>query len=363
MTPNFPRLILDTSLLGGEECLAARYTASDMPQLTAVLLGLALLLPQQPSPPIEAPQPFTEWLDGVVAEAQTRGYSAAVIEQTLAGLEPLPRVVENDRTQAEVTLTFERYYAARVTPQVVRRGRELAQANQSLLTRLERTYGVPRSVVLAIWGMESRYGRNAGRIPVFQALATLAWEPRRADFFRGQLFNAMTMVERGYIGAAAMTGSWAGAMGQPQFMPSRYLDYAVDFDNDGDRDIWSSTGDTLASIANYLRGYGWETGLTWGREVRVSAEAREALEAKVPKRTEGCSSRRTMSEYRPLGEWRDLGVRSATGGPLPAADVYAAYAELAGKSYLLYPNYDALLGYNCAHLYALSVAMLSDRLR
>ena len=260
-----------------------------------------------------------------------------------------------------MVLTFERYYGSRVTPLVVRRGREAARANRALLARIERTYGVSRQVVLAIWGMESRYGRYAGSVPVFQALATLAWEPRRAQFFRGELFNAMTMVQRGDIAAATMTGSWAGAMGQPQFMPSSYLQYAVDFDRDGDRDIWRSTPDTLASIANYLRGYGWEKGLTWGREVRVSDAVREKID--VPLRSQGCSSRRTMTEFRPLSEWRRLGIRRADGGPLPMANVSASFADLAGKSYLLYRNYDAILDYNCAHLYALSVAMLSDRLK
>lgn len=347
-----------------------------MPQLSGVAIAVAFTLTmaqmmaqQNPPPGVgsdpeadpTSAQPFPAWLEGVVAEARSRGFSETVIAETLGGLEPLPRVVENDRTQAEVTLTFERYYSARVTPAVIRRGRELAREQRTLLTRIERSYGVPRRVLLAIWGMESRYGRNAGRVPVFQALATLAWEPRRAAFFRGQLFDAVTMVARGHIDAGAMTGSWAGAMGQPQFMPSSYLEYAVDFDGDGDRDIWASTPDTLASVANYLRGYGWEEGLTWGREVRVPDAARGRIN--VPLRTEGCSSRRTMTEYRPLSEWRRLGLRSASGGPLPSANVYAAFADLAGKSYLLYPNYDAILGYNCAHLYALSVAMLSDRLR
>ena len=352
--------------------MATRYTASGMPQLTAVVVALALALlqaapvaplspAQQPDAPLSSAQPFPEWLDGLKAEARSRGFSDAIIESTISGIEPIQRVVENDRAQAEVVLTFERYYASRVTPLVIRRGREAARANRTLLTRIERTYGVSRQFILAIWGMESRYGRNAGNVPVFQALATLAWEPRRADFFRGQLFDAMTMVQRGYIRPGTMTGSWAGAMGQPQFMPSSYLEYAVDFDRDGDRDIWRSAPDTLASIANYLRGYGWEKGLTWGREVSLPEGVRETIT--VPLRTEGCSSRRTMTEYRPLAEWRRLGLRRADGGPLPQANVNAAFADLAGKSYLLYQNYDTLLGYNCAHLYALSVAMLSDRLK
>ena len=348
-----------------------------MPRIPATASALALalvLLMAQPVParqdgtanPVTPPvpltaQPFDTWLTGVVTEARERGFSEVLIASTLTSLEPLQRVVENDRNQAETVLPFDRYYATRVTAQMVRRGRELARQHRTLLTRIEREYRVPRRVILAIWGMETRYGQVTGRTPVFQALATLAWEPRRAAFFRGELFNALTIVAGGHIEASAMTGSWAGAMGQTQFMPSSYLAHAVDFDRDGRRDIWRSVPDALASIANYLRGYGWEDGLTWGREVRVTATARERIA--VPLRTEGCSSRRTMTEYRPLAEWRRLGVRAADGGPLPTATVHAAMADLAGRSYLLYPNYDAILGYNCAHLYALSVARFSDRLQ
>jgi membrane-bound lytic murein transglycosylase B len=328
----------------------------------AALLGVSLLMPQQGEVPT-AEQPFSAWLEGAIADARSRGFSDALINDTLADLEPLPRVVEHDRNQAEVTLTFERYFQTRVTSQTVRRGRELARQHRTMLTRIERAYGVPRRIVLAIWGMESRYGRNMGRTPVFQALATLAWEPRRSEFFRDQLFDAMTMVSRGYIDAPSMTGSWAGAMGQTQFMPSSYLAHAVDFDGDGRRDIWRSTPDALASIASYLKGYGWNSSQTWGREVAISATVREQIADQIPMRTEGCYAMRTMTERRPLSEWRSLGVRRIDGGALPKAEVAAALAQVGDRTFLLYSNYDALLGYNCAHHYALSVAMLSERLR
>ena len=140
---------------------------------------------------------------------------------------------------------------------------------RTLLRRIQTTYGVSPGIVLAIWGLESHYGQFTGAYPVFEALATLAWEPRRSDFFRGELFKALSIVSGGYIDAKTMTGSWAGAMGQPQFMPSSYLDHAVDFDKDGLRDIWHSEPDTLASIASYLKDYGWEAGQLWGREVKI----------------------------------------------------------------------------------------------
>jgi membrane-bound lytic murein transglycosylase B len=196
---------------------------------------LVLVSPQQEATPpapaevdIGAPEPFDVWLDGLVTEARERGYPETLLTEAFTDLEPLVRVVQNDRTQAELTTGFERYFGSRVNAAVIRRGREAAKQHRRLLARIERTYGVPRRIVLAIWGMESRYGRNIGRTPVFQALATLAWEPRRATFFRGQLFDALTMVSAGHIDVDTMKGSWAGAMGQTQFMPSSYLEYAVD---------------------------------------------------------------------------------------------------------------------------------------
>jgi membrane-bound lytic murein transglycosylase B len=223
---------------------------------------------------------------------------------------------------------------------------------------------VPRRIALAIWGIESRYGRNTGRTPVFQALATLAWEPRRSQFFRGQLFDALTMVARGHTDIDTMKGSWAGAMGQTQFMPSSYLEYAVDEDGDGRRDIWGSTPDVLGSIANYLKGHGWSREETWGREVRINAATRARIDtAAIPRRESGCYAMRDMSERRPLGEWRRLGVRRVDGAALPRAEIDAGLVDVGDRSFLVYQNYDALLRYNCAHHYALSVAMLAERLR
>jgi membrane-bound lytic murein transglycosylase B len=340
-----------------------------------VVFALALLVlaplrqdppaqPTQAEVPIDAPQPFEVWLDSLVAEARDRGYPEALLTEAFTDLEPLVRVVQNDRTQAELTTGFERYFASRVNAAVIRRGREAAREHQRLLTRLERTYGVPRRIVLAIWGMESRYGRNIGRTPVFQALATLAWEPRRANFFRGQLFDALTIVSSGDIGVETMKGSWAGAMGQTQFMPSSYLEYAVDEDGDGRRDIWTSTPDVLGSIANYLKGHGWAGDATWGREVRVSVAARARIEkADIGTRESGCYAMRDMTARIPLREWQRMGVRQVDGGALPRADLTAGLVDSGDRSFLVYENYDALLRYNCAHHYALSVAMLGERLR
>lgn len=341
--------------------MSPRQCAALVVAAVLVLAGLRESTAQEPAP--EPPRPFEDWLGELTEEARGRGFSDAILAQTLSGLEPLPRVVESDRSQAELNPGFRRYLSTRLTPAMVRRGKDLSQQHQALLGTVERTFEVQRRFLLAIWGMETRYGRVTGRTPVFQALATLAWEPRRSGFFRGELFDALTMVQRGHIDPPSMTGSWAGAMGQPQFMPSSYLTYAVDFDGDGHRDIWKSTGDALASIANYLKGFGWNGGETWGREVRLSASARAAIERAIPKRREGCYARRNMTERRPLPEWQDLGVRLVNGGPLPRATLTAGLVDVGERTFLVYPNYDAILAYNCAHYYALTVALLSERLR
>jgi membrane-bound lytic murein transglycosylase B len=177
------------------------------------------------------------------------------------------------------------------------------------------------------------------------------------------LFDALTMVSQRHVEASSMTGSWAGAMGQTQFMPSSYLKHAVDFDRDGRSDIWTNTGDALASIANYLKAYGWDDTYTWGREVLVPADARARIAERVPKRTEGCYARRNMTERVPLAHWQALGVTRADGGPLPTAEITAGLVDVGERQFLVYPNYDAILGYNCAHYYALSVALLADRLK
>ena len=342
---SLPVLILLTALAAG--AVAAQQPAAGVPI----------------ADPAPAPPPFDDWFTALLAEARARGYSERVLEDTLSGVEPLERVIQSDRSQAELTPGFERYLSSRLTNATVRRGRDLARQHRTLLRRVSAKYGVPSRFLVAIWGVETRYGRVTGRVPVFQALTTLAWEPRRADFFRRELFDALTIVSNGYVRAAQMKGSWAGAMGQTQFMPSSYLKHAVDFDGDGDRDIWSSTGDALASIASYLKAYGWTSDSTWGREVRVSRAAGERIAAAVPMRQAGCYAIRNMTERVLLSRWRELGVTRADGGPLPTAHLSAGLVTTDTRQFLVYENYDAILGYNCAHYYALTVALLADRLR
>jgi peptidoglycan lytic transglycosylase B len=304
---------------------------------------------------------FTEWLAGVRSEAAARGIRQEILDQALDGVvEPLPVVIERDRTQAEIVVPLERYIARRLTPRTLRTGREMMARHREVLDQVSEKYGVPPATIVAIWGIESNFGRFSGVRPTVAALATLAWDPRRSAFFRGELFDALEILNRGDIDVASMRGSWAGAMGQPQFMPSSYLRYAEDFDGDGRRNIWDSPSDIFASVANYLKGRGWMTDRRWGREVRLTPEAARRIASDVARRAGSCQATRDMTVALPLKEWQRLGVRLTDGHALPSADQSASLVSGSSRHFLVYANYDALLEYNCAHAYALSVALLAD---
>jgi len=306
---------------------------------------------------------FAEWLTGVRAEALARGIRPAIVEEALGQLdEPLPIIIERDRAQAEAVLPLERYVDRRLTKAVVKTAREMFTRHRTLLDEVAWHYGVSPRIIVAVWGLESNFGRFSGVRPTIAALATLAWDPRRSTFFRGELFNALEILDRGDIDLAHMRGSWAGAMGQLQFMPSSYLKYAEDFNGDGKRDIWSTPADIFASIANYLKGHAWIEGEPWGRPVKVSSEAADKIAASVAHRTGTCQATRDMTVMLPVKEWQQLGVRMLNGAPLPATTPAGAMVSGATRHFLVYANYDALLEYNCAHSYAISVGLLADRL-
>lgn len=334
-----------------------------------LLLLLALLagpvpFAQAPPPvaPVADPPPFEEWLGALRAEAIERGFSASLVDRAFAGVKPVEQILERDRTQAEFTLDLEAYLSRRLTPYTVRLGRQMHARHRSLLQQIEKTYGVPSEIIVSVWGLESSFGRFAGVRPTIPALVTLAYDPRRGPMFRRELFNALEIVNRGDIELERLRGSWAGALGQPQFMPSSYLEYAQDFDGDGRKDIWQSQPDVFASIAYYLQQHGWTPGQRWGREVHVST----ALQKKIldmPRREAACRARRIMTEPRPVSEWHEMGVKNAAGGALPNSSIPGSIVQSGTRTYLLYGNYEALLGYNCSHSYALSVALLADQIR
>jgi membrane-bound lytic murein transglycosylase B len=318
--------------------------------------------PGAPGAPSTAREDFDTFLEGVRVDALALGISAPTVERALQDLEPSPTVIQRDQSQAEVVLTIDQYLERRLTRPLVRTARQMATKHRTLLARVAAQYGVPPRVLVAVWGLESNFGRFSGVRPTIQALATLAWEGRRGPFFRGELMNALQIVDRGYIGLEQLRGSWAGAMGQPQFMPSSYLQWAQDFDEDGDRDIWTSPGDIFASIANYLREHGWQAGTTWGREVKLPDGGIAPLREIAGTRAEGCRAAREMTTPLPLARWQAFGVRTAAGGPLPKAALDASLIGTGKRAFLVYGNYDAILGYNCAHSYALAVALLSDQI-
>ncbi|HEX8028930.1 MAG TPA: lytic murein transglycosylase [Vicinamibacterales bacterium] len=316
-----------------------------------------------PAPAPEESRPeFSEFLSQLKAQAITAGVSQGTVDTALNGLEPLEIVIERDRSQTEVVLTIEQYVQRRLTRAFVRTATEKAREHRTELAAIGKKYGISPSVLVAIWGMESNFGRFTGTRPTVQALATLAWEGRRRAFFTTELVNALQILDKGYIELDQMKGSWAGAMGQTQFMPSSYLAHAQDYDGDGRRDIWKTLPDVFASIANYMIAYGWRDDQTWGREVKVPAGGATKLAASVGFRETGCRAARELTVPIPLAKWQSLGVRTVAGTALPKVDRSASLLRAGSKSYLVYANYDSLLGYNCAHAYALAVGLLSDRL-
>lgn len=320
--------------------------------------------PAASSAQVEDARPeFSAFLTTLKEQALAAGVSAAMVDRALTGLEPLEIVVERDRSQPETVLTTDQYVQRRLTRAFVRMAGEKAREHHATVAAVAKKYGIDRRVIIAIWGMESNFGRFTGTRPTIQALATLAWEGRRRAFFTAELISALQILDRGYIEFDQMKGSWAGAMGQTQFMPSSYLAHAQDHDGDGRRDIWKTLPDVFASIANYMVAYGWKADQTWGREVKVPAGGATKLAASVGFRQSGCRAAREMTVPISLAKWQSLGVRTVTGGALPKVNRDASLMRAGSKNYLVYGNYDALLGYNCAHAYALAVGLLSDRIR
>ena len=328
-----------------------------------LVIGSVAAQPPAAIPPVDPLPlpPFDAWLAELRREAESRGIRPDVLDSALTGLEPVAQILERDRSQAEFTVTLDGYLKRRLTPPTLRTARAMYKRHQSLVARVGRAYGVDPRLLVSVWGLESNFGRFAGVRPTIPTLATLAYDLRRGPMFRAELFNALEIVNRGDIELERLKGSWAGALGQPQFMPSSYLRYAQDFDGDGRRDIWSSSPDVFASIGFYLQQHGWRPDRLWGREVFVPPAIAATLD-ELPRRTEGCRARREMSLPQPLTAWRKLGVKTATRQPLPAVAVQASLIRDQSRAFLVYDNYEALLDYNCAHTYALSVALLADRL-
>ncbi len=314
--------------------------------LSAAATGLSAGVQAQDA----AAESFQTWLAALRNDARGQGIAAPTLDAALNGLEPISRVIELDRRQPEFTQTFWGYMDGRINDQRIRRGRELLKQHATLLKRIEREYGVQDRFLVAFWAMESNFGDFTGGFPVIGALATLAYDPRRSDFFRQELLTALKIIDARHITAQRMTGSWAGAMGQCQFMPSTFAKYGKDGDGDGRIDLWNSLPDVFTSAANFLARSGWNGQETWGREVR--------LPAKFDLDLSGLETRRNIAE------WQRLGVRRTDGGDLPQADIQGSIVLPAGHrgpAFLVYGNFRTILVWNRSINYAISVGHLADR--
>jgi len=312
---------------------------------------------------------FNLWLDGVRTEALERGISQATLDVALADVKLIVRVIKRDRNQPEVKQPYQQYLKSRVSPWRKEKGAKMVLEHGQSLNAVAERYGVQGRFVAAIWGIETNYGTVPLSYSVFDAVATLAYDKRRAARFRRELFAALAILDSGETTMEKMKGSWAGAMGQPQFMPENYLKYAQDFDGDGSKDIWDSKEDVFASIANYLKAYGWRDDQTWGRKVTLPAGGEKKL---VGKQADGlapdriCKPFKSMGVWRDLQEWQTLGVRRLNGGDLPPRSIAAALIigdEGDGEGYLVYRNFCSVMRYNPSFKYALAVGLLSDEIK
>ncbi|MEX0430612.1 lytic murein transglycosylase [Spiribacter insolitus] len=299
--------------------------------------------------PATAAAGFDECIGGIRSEAISRGIEPATADRLLANVTPSERVIELDRRQPEFTATLHDYLTARVNEARIDKGRALLDEHAELLQAIQRDYGVPGRYLIAFWGLETNFGSYTGRMPTVQSLATLACDRRRGEFFREQLLAALHLVDERTLEPEQLQGSWAGALGNFQFLPSVYREHAVDADGDGRKDLWDSLPDAAVSAAAFLRARGWAPGERWGREVQLP----DGFDYGLAEREQ------------PLRDWRDAGIRAADGGPLPVADLEARLlipAGADGPAFLVYRNFDVIMRWNPSRFYALSVGLLADRL-
>jgi membrane-bound lytic murein transglycosylase B len=333
----------------------------------SILLGLAALLASLASPSAsqvkaagvkpapsaraEARQPgmvagFASFIEGLWPEASAAGVSRQTFDAAFAGVHLDQDVISRTRKQAEFERSIRDYVASAASPRQVQQGRELAARWGEMLATVERRYGVARDIVLALWGLESNYGAGIGGKDVISSLASLAYIRFRGDLFRDELINALVILQEGDVARGGMKGSWAGAMGQAQFMPSSFLKYAAAFDGGPRKDIWTNTPDVLASIASFLRGNGWQAGLPWGFEV------------KLPQGFDYAAAKASFAE------WRRRGVTRADGEAMPSSGEALIFFPVGwkGPAFLITDNFFAIKSYNTSDSYALSAGVLADRI-
>jgi len=350
----FRQLAVTASLVFLVAC-AEQPTAADALPLPASKPALPVPIATGPidaDTPVLPVQTFEEWQSGFRQQALQAGISAELFDQAFAGVTPDMSVIKADRSQPEFSRPVWEYLDGALSPLRIRRGQAMLTQYADILASIEQRYGVDPQTLVSVWGMESNFGQFQGNKSVIRSLATLAYEGRRPEFAQSQLLAALQILQNGDISPQSMLGSWAGAMGQTQFIPTTYNSHAVDFDGDGRRDIWGSAADALASTAHYLKSSGWQHGQPWGMEVRLApgfdyAQADGAIR-------------------KPVSEWLQLGVSLPAGSALPAGsqDLTAALllpAGHRGPAFLVLDNFRAILKYNNSSAYALGVSLLSQR--
>lgn len=310
--------------------------------LTGLLLGFSSWVSAAPS--------WNQWVTAVREEALSQGISADLFDEAFADIrEPSRQVKGLARSQPEHRLTFSRYLNTRADSYRIAMGRKNYEKNKAVLQEIGEHYGVDPCFIVSFWGMETSYGTYMGDFPVIKSLATLAFESNRPDFFRKQLFIALRIVNDGHVSLQKFKGEWAGASGQPQFLPSSWVEFAVDYDGDGRKDIWDSKPDVFASIANYMKKNGWQTGEPWAIHVKLPPKFDMNLAGK--------------SIVKPASEWNAMGVRTESGQPLPHPDLQASIVQPnGGPVFLAYPNYKMILRYNNSIYYAGAIGYMADKI-
>ncbi len=312
------------------------------------LVAAAPLAAATPAFAAPAADSFPAFVAGVKADALKAGIRAATLDRAFKGVTVNQRVIELDRKQPEFTLTWDQYKTRVVTEGRIAKGRDLFAKHRALLARVTERYNVSAVPIMGIWGLESDYGGSTGGFHVIEALATLAWEGRRAAFFRGELMDALKIIDAGDITPDRMTGSYAGAMGQPQFMPDSYLKFAVDFSGNGKRDIWTDPGDIFASVANYLAKSGWSGALPWG------------IGAILPAGFDPAQAGRDHRKR--IAEWVKLGVRPARNLPPDTMAAVILPGGAGSEAFLAcHPNFLAIRRYNPSDFYCISVGLIGER--
>ncbi len=317
-----------------------------MKLLFVLLMALVMAMPASAKPS------FDTWLKNFKEKAAKQGISQSTLTIALANLSPNEKVIDLDRNQPSSKWTFAKYKEKIVHPDRIRRGRELYRKHYKTLKATEAKYGVPAEVIVALWGIESNFGSNTGGFDVIRSLATLAWDGRREKLFTQELIDALKIIDHGHVTKANMKGSWAGALGQCQFMPSSFNRLAQDGNGDGKKDIWGTEADVFASAANYLSRSGWKPGYRWGREVVIPKNFSKNMEG--------------LKIKKPLSEWQKIGVRLPGGANLPQASGMTASLVapdgLGGPTYLVYDNYRAIMKWNRSTYFATSVGLIADQI-